>query len=44
MRIRLTFPFYLERGLSDLFIDPKSLPDDGYGFIQLLTLTFGYGA
>jgi len=31
-------------GLSDLFIDCGSLPDDGYGMIQLLTLLFGYGA
>ena len=30
--------------LGKLFIDPKSLPDDGYGFIQVLFLGGVYGA
>jgi hypothetical protein len=30
-------------GLSDLFIDPESLPDGPYGLIQLCTLLVGYG-
>jgi len=30
-------------GLSDLFIDPSTLPDDGYGLIQLASLLIGYG-
>jgi len=29
--------------LSDLFIDVYSLPDDGYGFFQLIFLTLVYG-
>uniref|UniRef100_A0A7S2SXU0 EF-hand domain-containing protein n=1 Tax=Rhizochromulina marina TaxID=1034831 RepID=A0A7S2SXU0_9STRA len=29
-------------GLSDIFVDPGSLPQDGYGLCQLLTLLFGY--
>lgn len=28
--------------LSDLFIDPTTLPDGGYGFVQLLFLLIGY--
>ncbi|CAM9905519.1 unnamed protein product, partial [Heterosigma akashiwo] len=30
-------------GLSDLFIDPDSLPEGGYGFVQLLFLLCVYG-
>ena len=30
-------------GISDFFVDPKELPADGYGFVQLLTLLVGYG-
>eukprot|EP00294_Goniomonas_avonlea_P015936 CAMPEP_0114554066 /NCGR_PEP_ID=MMETSP0114-20121206/8007_1 /TAXON_ID=31324 /ORGANISM="Goniomonas sp, Strain m" /LENGTH=577 /DNA_ID=CAMNT_0001739079 /DNA_START=21 /DNA_END=1754 /DNA_ORIENTATION=+ len=30
-------------GLSDLFIDPDTLPDTGYGLIQLLFLLIVYG-
>ena len=32
-------------GLEDLFIDVTSLPQNGYGFFQLLTLGgfYGYG-
>lgn len=30
-------------GLSDLFIDVKTLPDNGYGFFQLLFLAAVYG-
>jgi len=30
-------------GLSDCFIDPKTLPQDAYGFIQLTFLLFVYG-
>jgi Ca2+/Na+ antiporter len=29
--------------LSDLFVDPSSLPDGAYGLCQLLTLLIGYG-
>eukprot|EP00658_Telonema_sp_P-2_P080106 TRINITY_DN7902_c0_g1_i24.p1 TRINITY_DN7902_c0_g1~~TRINITY_DN7902_c0_g1_i24.p1 ORF type:complete len:276 (-),score=79.57 TRINITY_DN7902_c0_g1_i24:185-1012(-) len=31
-------------GLFDVFIDPTTLPDNGYGFIQLLFLALVYGA
>lgn len=29
--------------LSDIFVDPALLPQDGYGFCQLTTLLIGYG-
>lgn len=30
-------------GLSDLFVDPSDLPEDGYGFVQLVFLMMCYG-
>jgi hypothetical protein len=30
-------------GFSDLFIDPSLFPDNGYGFVQVLTLGAVYG-
>jgi hypothetical protein len=30
-------------GLDELFIDPEKLPDNGYGFVQLIFLLFVYG-
>lgn len=32
-----------EMGIADFFVDPKALPEDGYGFVQLLTLMAAYG-
>lgn len=29
--------------MGSFFIDPEILPDDGYGFMQLMTLLVGYG-
>jgi hypothetical protein len=29
--------------LDDLFVDVYDLPDDGYGFVQLIFLTLVYG-
>ena len=35
--------FTIAMGLSDFFIDVSTLPDDGYGLVQLISLGGVYG-